>query len=352
MFDVVGKRFQSCVGRVDSASLRFVERHTEKVSVRQGVLEPVFQGSDCGVMIEVRQGTGIGYCATNNLTESGIREALRMAERWARRTAGRMVLDARQVPAVTERVEQSLRPERPMAQVGIDERIELCQRECERLQVDSRIVDAAARLWWSQIHCGLITTDGGRIEQSTEVLIPELRASANDGGKTQTRTFGESMGRQGGLEILDHIGFYEQAPRVAQQALELLSAPNCPTGTMDVVLAPDQMILQIHESIGHPLELDRILGDERNYAGTTFVTMDMFGSFQYGSPLLNITFDPTRPEQIASYEFDDEGTRAQREVIIKDGVLLRPLGGKTSQTRAGMAGVANAQSLQLESPAH
>ena len=76
---------------------------------------------------------------------------------------------------------------------------------------------------------------------------------------------------------------------------------------MDLLIAPDQMILQIHESIGHPLELDRILGDERNYAGTSFVTPDMFGTYRYGSKLLNITYDPTRPEQFASYGFDDDG---------------------------------------------
>ena len=81
---------------------------------------------------------------------------------------------------------------------------------------------------------------------------------------------------------------------------------------MDVLLMPDQMMLQIHESIGHPLELDRILGDERNFAGTSFVTLDMFGSYRYGSDLLNVTFDPTRPEELASYAFDDDGTRAER----------------------------------------
>jgi predicted Zn-dependent protease len=112
---------------------------------------------------------------------------------------------------------------------------------------------------------------------------------------------------------------------------------------MDVVLAPSQMNLQIHESIGHPLELDRILGDERNYAGTSFVTQDMFGSYQYGSDQLNVSFDPTRPEELASYAYDDEGTPSQREYIIRNGILLRPLGGLTSQARAGMPGVANAR---------
>ena len=119
---------------------------------------------------------------------------------------------------------------------------------------------------------------------------------------------------------------------------------------MDLLLAPDQMVLQIHESIGHPIELDRILGDERNYAGTSFVTQDMFGSYRYGSDLLNVTFDPTRPEQLASYGYDDEGTPALKEFIIKDGILLRPLGGAISQARADCAGVANARACSWNRP--
>ena len=117
---------------------------------------------------------------------------------------------------------------------------------------------------------------------------------------------------------------------------------------MDVLLMPDQMMLQIHESIGHPLELDRILGDERNFAGTSFVTLDMFGHYPYGSPLLNVSYAPDVHAQFASFAFDDDGAPAQREWIIKDGILLRPLGGTVSQARAkalrdDIAGVSTAR---------
>jgi predicted Zn-dependent protease len=95
---------------------------------------------------------------------------------------------------------------------------------------------------------------------------------------------------------------------------------------MDLLLMPDQMMLQIHESIGHPLELDRILGDERNYAGTSFVTPDMIGTYRYGSPLLNVTYDPL-PGELATYAFDDEGAEARKTHLIKDGLLVSALGG-------------------------
>src|SRR5207245_3215989 len=153
-----------------------------------------------------------------------------------------------------------------------------------------------------------LTCDSGRVYQQFVYLVPMLIATANAGAETQTRTFGgRGYCRQGGLEVLDAVGFHTAAPQLAAEALQLLTAPNCPSDVMDVLLAPDQMILQIHESIGHPLELDRILGDERNYAGTSFVMPDMFGTYRSGSDLLNITFDPTPPEQSVSSRFDADG---------------------------------------------
>ena len=115
---------------------------------------------------------------------------------------------------------------------------------------------------------------------------------------------------------------------------------------------PDQMMLQIHESIGHPLELDRILGDERNFAGTSFVTLDMFGSYRYGSDLLNVTFDPTRGEEFASFAFDDDGDARGREYLIQRRHPERPLGGASRRRArdAGIAGVANARACSWNRP--
>ncbi|MFP3457389.1 metallopeptidase TldD-related protein, partial [Psychrobacter sp. SIMBA_152] len=164
-------------------------------------------------------------------------------------------------------------------------------------------------------------------------------------GDTQVRTLGGNYGTlaQGGMEVLARFGFDGAGPRVATEALQLLAAPNCPSGKRDLLLMPDQMMLQIHESIGHPLELDRILGDERNYAGTSFVKASDFGHLQYGSALLNVTFDPTIGEELASYSYDDDGTQASKQFLIRDGLLLRPLGGALSQFRSGLDGVANSR---------
>ena len=155
--------------------------------------------------------------------------------------------------------------------------------------------------------------------------------------RIRERSADVAIAAKGAWRSWDQTGFYEAAPRLSTEAVQLLSAPDCPAGRMDVLLAPDQMMLQIHESIGHPLELDRILGDERNYAGTSFVTPDMFGTYQYGSELLNITFDPSRPEQYASYQFDDDGQPAQKEYLIRNGRLLRGPGWSRLPSAAGPA---------------
>jgi predicted Zn-dependent protease len=143
------------------------------------------------------------------------------------------------------------------------------------------------------------------------------------------------------MEEFDEDLVLARAQRVGEQALELLDAEDCPTETTNLVLASDQMMLQIHESVGHALEVDRILGDERNYAGWSFVREADFGKLQYGSKIMNITFDPTVDNQFACYGFDDGGLKAERDFIIKDGLLVKGLGGKESQLRSGVPGVAN-----------
>ncbi len=351
MLQEVAERFLSVAPAGEASTIRLVRERNEILSVRQDVVQPAVTSEDAGAMVTVHSGGGAGYAATSDLSSEGLAKAAARALDWARRSAGRSVVDFRSVPREPVTAEYDSPVRRPWSSVPLAEKIDLLRRESGRLRTDSRIVDWEARLWHTEQETLLVRTDGTRVRQTFRILVPDLRATANEGPETQTRTFGGfRVGRQGGLEILDELGFRDAAPRIAQQALELLSAPDCPTGTMDLLLAPDQMILQIHESIGHPLELDRILGDERNYAGTSFVTPDMFGSYVYGSKLLNITFDPTRPEELASYAFDDEGTAARKEDVIREGILLRPLGGAVSQARSKLPGVANARASGWNRP--
>jgi len=334
---------------VDYASARLVDERTEQLAVRRNELEPIFNEYDSGVMITIWDQGGLGYGATSDLSEAGITRAVERARHWAAVTAGAMVTTAapsdHPVGSYTSPVEVS------WDSMPLDDRLELLQQQSRLLGIDDRIVDWGSSLMRREVDQLLVTNQGGRIEQRFRFVYPSLHATANEGVNTQSRTFGgHAFCGQGGAEVLGRFGFGDSASIIAEQALQLLDAPNCPTGVMDVLLAPDQMILQIHESIGHPLELDRILGDERNYAGTSFVTPEMFGTYQYGSELLNVTFDPTVEGQLASYGFDDDGTPAERQHLIENGVLVRGLGGAVSQARSGIAGVSNSRAQNWNRP--
>ncbi len=351
MQDRIAERFRQIAPPADYCSLRFVQQRSEVLSVRQNVLQPVRASEDCGVMITVFDGGGMGYAATSDLTASGLRHAAEQAHTWARQSAGRSVVDFAKILPPPPHGEYTSVVTIPWNAAPLSEKIDLLQTECARLKSEARIVDWSASLSHTEMETLYLTADGGQVRQYFHYITPMMSATANEGAETRGRTFGgRGYCRQGGLEVLDQVGFRTAAPRLASEALQLLTAPNCPSGAMDVLLAPDQMILQIHESIGHPLELDRILGDERNYAGTSFVTPEMFGTYPYGSDLLNITFDPTRTEELASYGFDDEGMPSQREYLIRNGILQRALGGMTSQIRADLPGVANARACSWNRP--
>ena len=332
----VAQRFRRLApAGVDHASLRVVDEHSHTTRVRQDIVEPADRSIDRGGMVTVVAGNGIGYAATGDLSDAGLRAAIDRAVEWARLSCGRSVFDAAPVlPPARGRYASATT--RPLALSAAD-RLDLLLRESRACRIDERIVDWEASLWTVRSRQLTASADGAETLQECDFTTPALHVVAHADGLTQTRSWGGRYNgycQQGGLEVIERSGFVGCGRTTAEEALQLLAAPNCPSGRFDLLLMPDQMMLQIHESIGHPLELDRILGDERNYAGTSFVTLDMFGSYRYGSPLLNVTFDPTRSEEFASFAFDDEGSRASREYLIRDGVLLRPLGGTLSQQRA------------------
>ncbi len=346
------QRFKEIVPGVEFCSLRVVSERHEILSVRQDIPQPVVFQEDMGGMITVIDAGGLGYAATGDLSKAGLARAAEEARDWARRSAGRCVTDYSKIPPMRPKGDYETPVRAPWSSVPMSEKIAMLQEESHRLKTSDAIVDWSSSLWYIETDTLFVTADGGKGSQRIRQIIPSLSATANRGSEVQTRTFGGGRGycRQGGLEQLDALGFREVAPQIAADALALLDAPNCPSGIMDLLLAPDQMILQIHESIGHPLELDRILGDERNYAGTSFVTPEMIGTYRYGSDLLNIAFDPTRQEQFASYAFDDEGQPALKELIIERGILKRTLGGTTSRGRSGIPGVANARASGWHRP--
>ena len=335
----------------DYWSLRWVDEARESYAVRKNVALPFHASRDRGAMATVHAGGGYGYAATGDTTPAGLAAALERAAELARATARFALVDSRTLPRSAARGEYASPAARVQARSRRDW-YELLMRESRAAPPDPRIVDWDAGADVVDTTHRLVTSEGGDVVQHFRFLLAGMSVTAHAGGVTQTRTLNGHRGicQQGGDEILGRFAFDGAMRRIAEEALELIGAPNCPSGTMDVLLMPDQMILQIHESIGHPLELDRILGDERNFAGTSFVTPEMFGTYRYGSDLLNVHFDPTVGEELASYGWDDEGAPAERVHLIRNGILERPLGGATSQLRAGLPGTSNARADNWNRP--
>lgn len=350
MFTQLEQCFRELAPAVAFCGLRLVRSRHEILSVRRDVVQPVHRNEDMGAMVTIVEG-GVGYGATPDVSKAGLKQAIDEARAWARASAGRTLVNPEDLYYQPHHGDYQTPVRQPWNALSLEQKLALLRHECARLKVSDAILDWRAALRYGEMETLYLSADGGRVAQTFQTLLPMLHVAAHHQGETQSRSFGgDAYLRQGGLEILAETGFYAAAPRIAEQALTLLSAPNCPAESCDLLLAPDQMALQIHESIGHPLELDRILGDERNYAGTSFVTSDMFGRYRYGSELLNVTFDSQRPQQIASYAYDDEGQPATREYLIRGGILLRSLGSGISQRRAGLPGVANARACSWNRP--
>ena len=303
-------------------SLRCHEEKHESHAMRQDTLEPPRVSLDRGAMLTALTEGGYGYCATSELSQAGLQNALDRATQWAEATKGRSAyrFDPAAMPAPRGEYESPFLQERPVRSVLQG----LLAAECKAAKLDDRIVERYAALELVDEERLYLTSTGGEVAQRFRFTLPHMRVTANEGVETQSRSLDHA--RQGGFEQVGRAGLVGSGERLAHDALQLLAAPNCPSGKMDLLLMPDQMMLQIHESIGHPLELDRILGDERNYAGTSFVTPEMIGSYRYGSELLDVTYDPLQGE-LATYAFDDDGTAARKVFLIRKGVLVSALGG-------------------------
>ncbi len=352
MHEAVVRRFREAVpAGLDHCAVRVVDETTETLEVRRGALQPARVAQDLGAMVTVSAKGGLGYAGTSDLSASGLRAAIDRARHWAESTAARAIFDHSKVDLSVPSGSFATEEERPWSEVGLDEKVALLTGLAADVAIDPRIVDHELSLWAVASDHVLADADGGLVSQSFRMLAPDVVVLASADGQVQKRsTGGRGVAQQGGWEVLERVGYAAMPGRFAREVLELLEAPDCPTGRMHLLLDPGQMMLQIHESIGHPIELDRILGDERNYAGTSFVTLDMFGHYQYGSPLLNVTFDPGRPHEFARYGWDADGAPAERVHLIENGVLVRPLGGRLSQARAGMAGVANSRASSWNRP--
>ncbi len=336
----------------DWIGIRAIKEISSERCVRDGSPQSNGKSFSHGAMVEVLVNGCLGYGATNSLEFDSLQAAAQIAYKQALAASEWWIYPFQQGKERPCVVGEYISPSvNTLDTLNPGEINDLLVRVCKTLKVDDKIVQTTASATTIEKNTWFISSNGSEIYQKFLLFHTNFGATAQDGPIVQQRTNNGWSANcyQGVLDFKEEDLWY-RVGQIGEQAVELLTAQECPNTQTNLVLAPDQMMLQIHESVGHPLEIDRILGDERNYAGGSFVKTDDFGSLGYGSPVMNITFDPTVKGEFASYGFDDNGAVATREYLIKDGVLQRGLGSLESQSRSGVDGVACARACSWNRP--
>ena len=319
--------------------VRFESIDEEEITVENAVVK--------GYSIEQTQGVGIkvlydgawGFSATNRLSKDALlkaaKDALEIAKVSATLKKERVELSSEKPYKDTYRAEVAVDP----FSVDRGKKVELLVEATRIMKKVSEIVRAEGELRFRKIKKLFLSSEGAEIDQEIIVSGGAIRAHAVGNGDYQMRSYpagleGDSAAR--GWEFIEEMKLLENAEKTAGEAKDLLYAEVAPSGEYDLVIGGSQMALQIHESCGHPAELDRVMGYEISFAGGSFMTPEKIGTFRYGSPIVNITADATIPGGLGTFGYDDEGVKAQRSFIVKDGILVGYLMSRETAAKLGL----------------
>jgi TldD protein len=317
------------------ADARAIVRRAQLVSTKNRRVDRVDDVESEGIGVRVLVGGAWGFACDRRLDRAGACEAADRAAAFALAAPG---THSRALAAVAPAVGSYRTPyEREPVSVPLTEKIELCLRAEEGLQhPDVKVTTAFTRAMREEKT--LVSSEGTAIEQELVECGGGIDALASDGDISQLRSYPsahDGSSASGGWEYVVELGLEREAPRVAEQAAALLRAPLCPPGVTTVVIDAEQMALQVHESIGHPTELDRVYGTEAAYAGTSFLKPEDLGSLRYGSERMNITADPTTARGLGTFGYDDEGLPAERVPVVEAGILTGFLTSRETAARLG-----------------
>ncbi len=323
----------------------FTAYRYEKLSVKNGIAEALTRTEEAGIGIRVLRERGWGFAGTSERTPAAVRRA---AERAARLAAASERTRKEPVPFTEERdLPHEGRYETPLQsdpfQMDAEEKIRHLRDAEAELHVDPAVKVGRAHMTFWQEDKWYLSSEGASYRASLTHSGAGIEATAVGEGEVQRRSYPTSFGgnfAQGGFEFVSSLDLRAHAREVGRTAVELLTARAAPRGSMDLVLASDQLALQVHESVGHATELDRILAYEAGFAGTSFLTTAGLGTFRYGSPAMNITADATRPGGLGTFPWDDEGVPGQKYSLVKEGILVdflssREMAARIGRTRSG-----------------
>ena len=320
------------------ADARFVDEERQIVLVKDGRVEAVTSDRSRGVGVRVIANGGWGFAASSRLGAQDVDAAAATAVRIAKAssTALRAPVDIGEPAPITASYATPVRHD-PFA-VDLAEKVALLTRASDEMRRVKGIAVASASTEIGRIRKLFASTEGSFIEQDLVETGCLIEATAVGGGEVQNRSYPNSVGRHMGTEgweLVERCDLPGNAGRIAEEAAALLSADQCPSGETTVILDGSQTALQVHESCGHPIELDRVLGTEAAFAGTSFLTTDKLGAFRYGSDAVNITIDATIPGGLGTFGYDDEGVPAQRAAVVEHGVFVGYLTSRETAAKLG-----------------
>ncbi len=319
------------------ADARMMHRRYESMSARNGEVEDLSQNEDLGIGVRALVGSGWGFYATPELSGAAVRaagvQAAQIAKASARVATRHTELVAGEVASGSWSSDCQIDP------LGLslaDKGDLIAGATATMRQHGADIAEGLYQIWDTMKW--FVSSEGHRIDQHIRECGAGISSTVIGDGETQRRSHPAFRGQYGtrGWELVDELDLTGNAARVADEAKALLVAPQCPAKETTLILGAEQLALQIHESVGHAIELDRILGWEAAFAGTSWLDLAQLGSLQFGSELMSITIDPTIHGALGSFGFDDEGTPAARRDAVREGRWVGVLAGRDSASVAGL----------------
>ncbi len=326
---------------VDYADARRVRGLSEILVMKNGTLETASTIESEGFGIRVLKGGAWGFASSSELTKEKVSEiteqALRIAN--ASGTVGNPGITLDKRPPAVDTYTSEYR-EDPF-EVPLAEKLEMLSSACEGMSRTKGVKLATASTMNFRTEKLFVDTEGSSIDQTIIEAGGGISATAiDDAGERQTRSYPASFRGDyatRGFEFTRSLHLAENAERIGAEALELLNADECPAVNTTLIIGGTQLALQVHESCGHPIELDRVFGTEASYAGTSFLTTDKLGSFKYGSKVVNLVADATCVGGLGSFAYDDEGVAAQRTDIVREGIFVGYLTSRETAPRIGLS---------------
>lgn len=320
------------------ADVRYTATHQQHVRVRNGEVDHLSSTVDKAIGVRVLVGNGWGFAASSDTSEASLRATARRALEVAAASniASTQKIDLSEVDPHVATWASSYKID-PWS-IAIDRKIDHLLHATEAMRTDARIHQASGDISCYRQEKIFASSIGSYIEQTTTEMGGGIEAVAIEGSEFQRRTYPNPFGgdfQASGWEFIEQLDLARKGGEIRDEALALLAAPKAPAGRFDLIVGSAQLALQVHESCGHPTELDRAMGLEISLAGGSFLQPGMLGKFRYGSDLVTIVADATIPGSIGSFAFDDDGVPAQRFPLVDRGIFVDYLSGRDTAPHLG-----------------